>query len=138
MRLWDKVAIITGSTPGIGRAAAERLVADGARVTVIERREEEGRRVEQELRRLVRESGGDGLFVRTDLLRPEDVCRAVTATVERRGRLALQRMREAGSELFLVQADGTLLGLLTPENLTEFLLIRAAMQGHTEGPRLAR
>lgn len=87
MRLRDKVAIITGSTSGIGRAAAERFVTEGARVTVIGRREEEGRLVEQELRRLALESGGDGLFVRTDLLQTADIRAAVTATVERWGRV---------------------------------------------------
>ena len=39
MQLADKVAIVTGSTSGIGRATAERFVAEGARVTVTGRRE---------------------------------------------------------------------------------------------------
>jgi NAD(P)-dependent dehydrogenase (short-subunit alcohol dehydrogenase family) len=32
MRLADKVAVVTGAARGIGRATAERLLADGARV----------------------------------------------------------------------------------------------------------
>src|SRR5690606_29258919 len=34
MRLRDKVIIVTGATSGIGRAIAERVVAEGARVLV--------------------------------------------------------------------------------------------------------
>ena len=34
MRLQDKVIIVTGSSTGIGRAIAERCVAEGARVVV--------------------------------------------------------------------------------------------------------
>ena len=88
MRLRDKVAIVTGSTSGIGRATAERFVAEGARVTVTGRREPEGRAVEQVLREAATGQGaGDALYVRTDVSRAEDVRRAVAATVERWGRI---------------------------------------------------
>lgn len=88
MRLRDKVAIVTGSTSGIGRATAERFVAEGARVTVTGRREPEGRAVEQALRAAAARQGvGDALYVRTDVSRAEDVRQAVAATVERWGRV---------------------------------------------------
>lgn len=88
MRLRDRVAIVTGSTSGIGRATAERFVAEGARVTVTGRREAEGRAVEQALREAAaRQGAGDALFVQMDVSRAEDVRRSVGATVERWGRV---------------------------------------------------
>lgn len=88
MRLRDRVAIITGSTSGIGKVTAERFVAEGARVTVIGRSEEEGRAIERDLKeRAARQQAGDALYARTDVSRTDDVRRAVEATVERWGRV---------------------------------------------------
>ena len=42
MRLADKVAIVTGSTAGIGRGAAELFAREGARVVVSGRTVEAG------------------------------------------------------------------------------------------------
>lgn len=79
MRLSGKTAIVTGSTSGIGRATAERFVAEGARVTVVGRNPEAGAEIERKLR----EGGGDALFVQADVSRTEDVRRIVEATVSR-------------------------------------------------------
>jgi len=83
MRMKDKVALITGSTRGIGRATAERLAKEGARVIVTGRTEEDGLAVEK----AIRGAGGDATFVRTDLAREEDVIRAADAAVEQYGSL---------------------------------------------------
>ena len=45
----DRVAIITGGTYGIGRAAAERLAAEGARVALVARTRGDLDRVAEEI-----------------------------------------------------------------------------------------
>src|SRR5581483_9369338 len=81
MRLEKKVAIVTGSTRGIGRATALRFAAEGAKVIVTGLTEDAGRKVED----TIRSAGGDALYVRTDLAHEEDVVRAVEACVARYG-----------------------------------------------------
>ncbi len=64
-----KVALVTGGTSGIGRAAAIAFAREGARVVVSGRREEEG----NETLGLIRQAGAEGLFVRCDVSRPVEV-----------------------------------------------------------------
>lgn len=67
MRFQDKVAVVTGSGRGIGRAAAELLAAEGAAVVVNGRT-----RVEvEETARAIRANGGRALAVVGDLAQPD-------------------------------------------------------------------
>lgn len=68
----DRVAIVTGAASGIGRAIANALAADGARVAVVDVDAEQGREVAGAL---------DGLFVEADLSRREECRRAVDETL---------------------------------------------------------
>jgi NAD(P)-dependent dehydrogenase (short-subunit alcohol dehydrogenase family) len=79
----DKVVLITGGTAGIGRATAVAFARRGARVVVSGRRETEGK----ESVALVEKAGGQGLFVRADVSREDDVVALVDRTVQRFGRL---------------------------------------------------
>ena len=73
-----KVAIVTGGTSGIGEAIAKAFVAEGAKVVVAARREDEGRALEKRIG--VR-------FVRTDVAKEDDVKRMVAETLAAFGRL---------------------------------------------------
>jgi NAD(P)-dependent dehydrogenase (short-subunit alcohol dehydrogenase family) len=81
--LAQKVALVTGGTGGIGRAAALALARAGARVVVTGRRAEEG----LETVELVRVAGGDCRFVQSDITVAADVENAVAFTVAEFGRL---------------------------------------------------
>lgn len=83
MRLADKVALITGAGSGMGRVAAQRFAAEGARVVVAEFSEEAG----AETVRLVAETGGDATFVRADVSREDDARAMVQHAVSTYGRL---------------------------------------------------
>jgi NAD(P)-dependent dehydrogenase (short-subunit alcohol dehydrogenase family) len=68
-RLAGEVAIITGSTHGIGRATALRFASEGASVVVTGRDERAGEEVLQRIDE-VAEVGGTGTFVAADLTDP--------------------------------------------------------------------
>jgi NAD(P)-dependent dehydrogenase (short-subunit alcohol dehydrogenase family) len=83
MRLAGKVAIVTGAGSGLGQAAARLFAQEGARVVIAERSSEAGQRVSDE----IVASGGQAVFVRTDVTRHQDVQAMVQRTLETFGRL---------------------------------------------------
>ena len=83
-RLDGKVAIVTGSSRGIGKAIAQRFAAEGARVTVNwVSREDEAHAVVDSIKR----DGGDALSVRADVSSSADVRHLVRSTTDRFGRI---------------------------------------------------
>jgi NAD(P)-dependent dehydrogenase (short-subunit alcohol dehydrogenase family) len=78
-----KVALVTGGTSGIGRAAAVAFAREGAKVVVAGRRAAEG----EETVRLVRKQGGEGVFVQADVAQESQVKNLIGRTLEKFGRL---------------------------------------------------
>jgi 3-oxoacyl-[acyl-carrier protein] reductase len=83
-RLEGKVAVVTGSSRGIGRAIAERFAAEGAMVTVNYVGNE---REAQAVADSIKKDGGDALSVRADVSSAADVRNLVDATVDHFGRV---------------------------------------------------
>ena len=83
--LRERVAIVGGSSKGMGRAAALALAREGASVTVCARDEAELRKTEIEIARVG--SQHHVLAIPADLSRPEDIKRVVRGTFNRFGRI---------------------------------------------------
>ena len=82
-----KVAIVAASSRGLGRACAEALAAEGAKVVINGRRPDELARAAQEIRKIAVLNGGDVHTVNADLTDPLDISRIFKATLARFGRL---------------------------------------------------
>src|SRR5260370_8507669 len=78
--LEGKVAIITGSTRGIGARTAEVFVAEGAKVVIAARRLDKGQKLAETL-------GDAASFIRTDVTVEADVKAMINHPGERFGRL---------------------------------------------------
>jgi glucose 1-dehydrogenase len=102
MRLAGKVAVVTGAAQGLGKACAERFVADGAKVVI-------GDINASELAAAARTLGATDrvLVVETNVTKRTDIERLVAAAVEKFGRLDIM-LNNAGiarSQSFLDITD---------------------------------
>jgi len=83
MNLEGKVALVTGASAGIGRAAALAFADEKAKVVIAARRREQGEETAAEIRK----RGGEAVFIRADVSRREDVEALVDGAVKAYGRL---------------------------------------------------
>ena len=83
MRLQGKTALISGGARGMGAVEARLFAKEGAKVTIGDVLEDEGRKLEAELNA----TGAEVLFVRLDVTREADWQNAVETTVNRFGKL---------------------------------------------------
>jgi len=81
MRLENKVAIITGSARGLGRAFALRFAREGARLTVCDIHDCQPVATE------IKAIGGEVLALKTDITSQEDTIEMAQKTVDRFGRI---------------------------------------------------
>ena len=79
----NKVALVTGSGRGFGRACAQVFAREGAKVVVATRTPENG----EETVRLIKQAGGEAIFIQTDVSKSADVQNMVRAAVETYGGL---------------------------------------------------
>ena len=78
-----KVAVVTGASRGIGEAIARAFAANGMKVVLAARSEEQGQKAAEE----IVAQGGDAVFVRTDCSDPAQIKALVEKAVEIYGRL---------------------------------------------------
>jgi NAD(P)-dependent dehydrogenase (short-subunit alcohol dehydrogenase family) len=83
MRLPGKVAIITGGAHGMGAEESQLFAREGAKVVIADVLEEEGKKLEA----AIKQSGGEAMFLRTDVTAEGDWQRLVETTVSRFGQL---------------------------------------------------
>ena len=83
MRLEGKVALVSGSTRGIGRSIAQMFASEGAKVAVTGRTVERGQKVVD----LITAEGGEAEFFALDVTQEDSVASVIDQVVERFGSL---------------------------------------------------
>jgi 3-oxoacyl-[acyl-carrier protein] reductase len=83
MKLSNKVALITGSGSGIGRASALLFSQEGVRICVVDIDKEGGRQTVD----LIKQKGGSAVFVHADITKASDAERMVKMTLDQYGKL---------------------------------------------------
>jgi NAD(P)-dependent dehydrogenase (short-subunit alcohol dehydrogenase family) len=92
-RLTGKVAVITGSGTGIGRAAARAMPAEGAKIVAADINAASG----EQTAHLVAQGGGDCIAVTTDVTQEQSVRAAIEAAMRHYGALHILHNNAGGS-----------------------------------------
>ena len=83
MRFKDKVCVVTGGGSGIGRTTCERFAAEGARVVVVDLKEDHGN---ETVKRII-SAGGESIFAKADVSNSAEVQAAIKTAVDRWNRI---------------------------------------------------
>jgi len=120
-----RVALVTASSRGLGRASADALAAEGARVVVSARGAESLDRAEQELRA----AGADVFGIVADITDPEVPERLVTAALERYGQIDIVVANAGGPPpgRALDVDEDAIRGAVEANLLSAVRLVRAAL-----------
>lgn len=119
-----RVAVITGASSGIGRAAARALAAEGAKLALVARSTEK-------LEALKAELGGDTLVVPADLTRAADVDGAIRTISEHFGHIDIL-FANAGSYVTgnVAEGDADQFDAVIAVNVNAvFRMVRAVLPG---------
>jgi len=84
MQLEGKVAIVTGSSRGIGKAIAERFARDGAKVVVNYLR---NRKAGEAVAAGIRKAGGEAVAIKADVSKKGEAAALIKAAIKAFGRL---------------------------------------------------
>ena len=95
MRLENKVAIITGSANGMGKAEAERFAKEGAKVVIADIVEDLMLKVESS----IIENGGEAISIKLDITKESDCKQAISKSIETYGKIDIL-VNNAGIGLF--------------------------------------
>ncbi len=106
-RVAGKVAIVTGSASGIGRATAETLAREGAAVALVDLDLEGAERVAAG----IHAAGGDAFAIRADVSAEAEIRAAIEATVARWGALHVLHNNAALTSPDHQRRDASLLDL---------------------------
>ncbi|PST83157.1 3-ketoacyl-ACP reductase [Pedobacter yulinensis] len=126
MKLQDKVAIVTGAGSGIGRAIATLFCAEGAKVLLVDLRNENIEALAGE----IREAEGTALCYPADISRSDEVENLVSFTLEQFGRVDILVNNAGIMDDFTPAGDTSneLWDRLIAVNLTgTFLMTRTAL-----------
>jgi 3-oxoacyl-[acyl-carrier protein] reductase len=96
LELTGKVAVVGGASKGLGRACAQVLAAEGAKLALCSRSQPELEKTAQEIRDV---TGADVLAFAGDLDRPETIRDLIAASVARFGRLDILVNNSGGPPL---------------------------------------